>query len=979
MKKLLLLIIGLLFINISSFAQAPEKFKYQAHILNDKGNVVNNTIVGLQISIYQNGLNGNLMYQEIFTTTTNKSGLVNLEIGDGNATQGNFSEINWSLGPYFLEVAIDLKGGSNYASMGASQLLSVPYALYAKYAEFVEGVDMDPENEIQTISLEGNTLTLSKNGGSVELPVDDSLQFFYADRDLDGFGDPWNLVYAHIAPQGYISQGGDCNDLDDAIHPGATDIPADGIDQDCSGDDALADVDNDGYLSDVDCNDNNPLIHPGAVETCDGIDNNCDGVVDEECVLDCHNTLVSLINCMNSCPAGDQQCILSCEAFNIAETFCVDLSCAFQLMSDPANQTYFATLSIDEAADFILGKCGKLDEDNDGFPQSNDCNDHDNSVFPGAVEICGDGIDQDCNGVDSLCNDQDNDGYVDVNFGGDDCDDTNPDINLGASEICDGLDNDCDGTIDNINDRGGESPYYIDQDGDGWGSDSDIKYSCVPLNGYVYGINGDCDDTDNTVYPGAQEICGNGVDDDCNGIVDDGNDNIYYLDADQDGYGNPLETIYACIPPNGYVDNSDDCNDADETVYLGASELCDGIDNNCDGVVDENCGTDADGDGLIDTYDPDPTDSDSDNDGLLDGEEDTNNNGVIDPNETDPLDADTDDDGISDGDEIVRFTNPLISDSDGDGLSDGLELGQTAGIAQGLSNRGVSYLGTALPFIGDSDNSTITDPLDPDTDDDGLCDGGLSISGVCFSGEDLDGDGMVDFNETDPLNADTDNDGYNDGVDCKPLDTNVYPGAVEICDGVDNDCDGQIDEGCSFADYSVNLSTQSYERGSYDIHLTFDCPLLNPDAQIICSNPDFNNGEIIGLNVLNEIGYQLLKTDDQITYSDPTGKRVNFIIRQNGLNYGTAVTRAYHFPLTDPYTLDEATNLLNSKLIDIQLAKLNISPSEGISTQILVVLAYDAQYSGQIESAWNNIDASLKANIFLYVVTTEGNDEFIYN
>ena len=81
MKNLLLLLIALLLVNISSLAQAPEMFKYQAHIMNDKGNVVNNTTIGLQISIYQNGLNGNLVYQEVYTITTNKSGLVNLEIG----------------------------------------------------------------------------------------------------------------------------------------------------------------------------------------------------------------------------------------------------------------------------------------------------------------------------------------------------------------------------------------------------------------------------------------------------------------------------------------------------------------------------------------------------------------------------------------------------------------------------------------------------------------------------------------------------------------------------------------------------------------------------------------------------------------------------------------------------------------------------------------------------------------------------------
>ena len=304
MKKILLIVSALLLLSINSFAQAPEMFKYQAIITNDKGHTVSNKTIGLQLSIFRSDLNGSLVYQETFTPTTTKAGLVNLDIGNGTTTNPVFSEINWGLGPYYIQVSVDILGGTNYVAAGASQLLSVPYALFAKQAEFIEGVDLDDENEIQTISIEGNTLTLSENGGSVELPTDDNLHFFYADRDLDGFGDPWNLVYAHNAPEGYISAGGDCNDADPQTYPGATDIPADGIDQDCSGADAFADADNDGFLSNVDCNDNNALIFPGAEEVCDGIDNNCNGVVDEECILDCNETLVSLLTCLYSCPSN---------------------------------------------------------------------------------------------------------------------------------------------------------------------------------------------------------------------------------------------------------------------------------------------------------------------------------------------------------------------------------------------------------------------------------------------------------------------------------------------------------------------------------------------------------------------------------------------------------------------------------------------------------------------------------------------------
>ncbi|HPE58902.1 MAG TPA: GEVED domain-containing protein [Thiolinea sp.] len=179
---------------------------------------------------------------------------------------------------------------------------------------------------------------------------------------------------------------------------------------------------------------------------------------------------------------------------------------------------------------------------------------------------------------------------------------------------------------------------------------------------------------------------------------------------------------------------------------------------------------DLDGDGLTNAQEAllgtDPEDADTDNDGISDGIEDANQNGVVDAGETSPLDADSDDDGLSDGAEDANHngtvdtgeTDPLNADTDADGLQDGTELGMTAAITGGSSTgtNPVSYTGTDTgTFIPDADDSTTTDPLDPDTDGGGVCDGSLAVSGTCEAGEDANNNGAIDAGETNP-NLDSD-------------------------------------------------------------------------------------------------------------------------------------------------------------------------------------------------------------------------------
>ena len=130
MKTTLLTLIAFA-ITLTSFGQAPEAFKYQAVVRDAGGIILNNQAVGYQLTILQGSALGTAVYTETFNPTTNGYGLVNLEIGTGTTTD-DFTIIDWGNGPYFMETSVDITGGTSYVVMGTSQLVSVPYALYAK-------------------------------------------------------------------------------------------------------------------------------------------------------------------------------------------------------------------------------------------------------------------------------------------------------------------------------------------------------------------------------------------------------------------------------------------------------------------------------------------------------------------------------------------------------------------------------------------------------------------------------------------------------------------------------------------------------------------------------------------------------------------------------------------------------------------------------------------------------------------------------
>ena len=171
-----------------------------------------------------------------------------------------------------------------------------------------------------------------------------------------------------------------------------------------------------------------------------------------------------------------------------------------------------------------------------------------------------------------------------------------------TDEVCNGIDDDCDGQVDEGDVCDQPRTWYRDADGDGYGNPAVTTQAVQQPPGYVANGN-DCDDNCSTCYPGGTEVC-DGKDNDCDGQTDEGGvcdqSRTWYRDADGDGYGNPAVTTQAVQQPPGYVANDDDCNDADAQVNPGIADCAnspDRIDNDCNGLVDDDQSCRDDGGG----------------------------------------------------------------------------------------------------------------------------------------------------------------------------------------------------------------------------------------------------------------------------------------------------------------------------------------------------------------------------------------------
>jgi hypothetical protein len=659
---------------------------------------------------------------------------------------------------------------------------------------------------------------------------------YFADADGDGYGRATAPIEACGVGDGVAATGDDCNDGDPAFYPGATEADcADPNDYNCDGSIGAVDEDGDRFFACEECDDGDASVNPNAVELCDGVDNNCDGETDDATAVDA--------------------------------------------------STWF------------------LDNDGDGFgddttevngcqpdamwvEDNGDCDDNADNAYPYAPESCTDATDRNCDGS-AGGTDADGDGY----FSCDECDDTNKDVNPGATETCNGVDDDCDGTADN--DAAGDAKtWYLDADKDGFGDAATATVSCAPPRGYVED-GSDCNDLNADVNPGATEVCDAAdTDENCNGLADDTDEGVdpssllnWYADKDGDLHADPKDATLSCDATGDYTfDDADDCDDDRDDVNPDQDEVCDpdDADEDCSGKADDDDSrvraetksvwyNDADDDGF---GDPDDFKSFCDASGDFDNaiaEDCDDERADVNPDQIELCDdanadedcsgkADDDDAGVDPG----TFTE-WFADEDADGHADPENLLEAcdptpdyaASTADDCDDTRSDVSPTAAEFCDVSNTDEDCDGKSDDSD--------ASATGLTVWYADGDGDLYADPTDSKKYCDKQGSYQYTVAKDCNDDDSTINPGATELCDAsnVDEDCDSLTDnadpsakadtKSTFYADADVDgygdktlSTTQCDATSTYPTKLSTDCDDsrtdVNPGATEVCDalNTDEN-------------------------------------------------------------------------------------------------------------------------------------------